>query len=143
MGGIIPASRRHPVEVKSLPYPLSIHKGGGRRLPEVALRQLAVSLTRRLAGLSLPETARRYGLRDHTTALHGIRRMRSLMAILELELGEEDPVERWVERALPLLDEHIAEIRRRHRSAQRTENGKFVEGYTPQMGHADEALRPT
>jgi hypothetical protein len=38
---------------------------------------------------------------------------------------------------------HIAEIRRRHRekcAAQRTENGKFVEGYIAQMGHADAAL---
>lgn len=41
-------------------------------------RQVAMALSRELCGASLPQIGRYYGGRDHTTALHGIRRIASL-----------------------------------------------------------------
>jgi chromosomal replication initiator protein len=38
-------------------------------------RQLAMYLTRELTDLSLPEIARAFNRRDHTTVLHAIRRV--------------------------------------------------------------------
>lgn len=42
-------------------------------------RQVAMYLTRRETGRSLPEIGREFGGRDHTTVLHGIRRVESLL----------------------------------------------------------------
>jgi hypothetical protein len=94
--------------------PEALLKGYGRGLPAVAIRQLAVALTRRLTRLSLPVIARHLGLRDHTTAIHAISRMRPIMAVLELELGDEDQLERWVACALPLVFTHLGEMRGKH-----------------------------
>lgn len=50
-----------------------------RRPKDVALaRQVAYYLARELTPLSLPSIGRRFGGRDHTTVLHGIRRIAEL-----------------------------------------------------------------
>lgn len=43
-------------------------------------RQVAMFLCKRLTNRSLPEIARRFGGRDHTTALHAIRKIDRLIA---------------------------------------------------------------
>lgn len=43
-------------------------------------RQIAMFLVRELTPLSLPNIGRRFGGRDHTTILHGIRTVKSLIA---------------------------------------------------------------
>jgi chromosomal replication initiator protein len=49
----------------------------GRSRPVVYARQIAMYLCRELAGLSYPEIARHFGRRDHTTALHACRKMKT------------------------------------------------------------------
>lgn len=52
-----------------------------RRYREVARpRQVAMYLARRLTMHSLPEIGRYFGGRDHTTVMHGIRRIEDLLA---------------------------------------------------------------
>ncbi len=43
-------------------------------------RQIAMFLSKRLTTRSLPEIGRRFGGRDHTTVMHGVKRIESLMA---------------------------------------------------------------
>jgi hypothetical protein len=105
-----------------------LSKSGGRKLRTVALRQLAVALTRRLTRLSLPVIARKFQLRDHTTVLWAVTRMRPLIAVLELELTDEDTVADWVRGALPLLAAHVAEIRAKYR-----EHGKPMSALRPRQ----------
>lgn len=54
-------------------------------------RQITMHLCRRLTGRSLPEIGRRLGNRDHTTVLHGDRKIAALRltdAVLDAELRE-------------------------------------------------------
>ncbi|MEO0485472.1 MAG: chromosomal replication initiator protein DnaA [Pseudomonadota bacterium] len=43
-------------------------------------RQIAMFLSKRLTTRSLPDIARRFGGRDHTTIMHGVRKIEELMA---------------------------------------------------------------
>ena len=52
-----------------------------RRAVSVARpRQVAMYLSKQLTNRSLPEIGRRFGNRDHTTVMHAVRRIESLMA---------------------------------------------------------------
>lgn len=52
-----------------------------RRLPHyVEARQVAMYLCKQLTDRSFPEIGRRFGDRDHTTILHGIRKIERLLA---------------------------------------------------------------
>ena len=42
-------------------------------------RQIAMYLAKQLTPRSLPEIGRRFGGRDHTTVLHAVRKVESLM----------------------------------------------------------------
>ncbi len=56
-------------------------------------RQVAVYLAKALTGRSLPDIGRRFGGRDHTTILHGVRKIAALMqrdADLARERGGAD-----------------------------------------------------
>lgn len=54
---------------------------GPRRLRAVARpRQVAMYLSKQLTSRSLPEIGRRFGNRDHTTILHGVKKIEELMA---------------------------------------------------------------
>ena len=44
-------------------------------------RQMAMYLCKKLTQRSLPEIGRKFAKRDHTTILHGVRRIEELMAI--------------------------------------------------------------
>lgn len=69
--------------------------GGGRRHDLVLARQIAMYLCRLRLGLSYPELGRLFGGRDHSTVIHGIKKiqqlrqtdkvMRKLLAQLEQE----------------------------------------------------------
>lgn len=56
-----------------------IIKGPGRNSKEVRARQIAMYLAREMIGASFPEIGRRMGDRDHTTAMHGHRRIGRLI----------------------------------------------------------------
>jgi len=43
-------------------------------------RQVAMYLAKQLTPRSLPEIGKRFGGRDHTTIMHGVRRIEELMA---------------------------------------------------------------
>ena len=43
-------------------------------------RQVAMSLSKQLTMRSLPDIGRRFGGRDHTTIIHGVKRIEDLMA---------------------------------------------------------------
>ncbi len=54
---------------------------GPKRVRTIARpRQVAMYLSKRLTSRSLPEIGRRFGGRDHTTIMHGIRKVEELMA---------------------------------------------------------------
>jgi chromosomal replication initiator protein len=44
-------------------------------------RQIAMYLAKQMTSRSLPEIGRRFGGRDHTTVMHGVRRIQELMAL--------------------------------------------------------------
>jgi chromosomal replication initiator protein len=55
----------------------------------VRARQIAMYLSKKLTGQSLPEIGRRFGDRDHTTVLHAVRKIETLLgkdAALVLQL---------------------------------------------------------
>jgi chromosomal replication initiator protein len=55
---------------------------GPKRLRTIARpRQVAMYLAKQLTPRSLPEIGRRFGGRDHTTIMHGVRKIEELMAI--------------------------------------------------------------
>ena len=43
-------------------------------------RQMAMYLAKQMTNRSLPEIGRRFGGRDHTTVMHGVRKIDSLLA---------------------------------------------------------------
>ncbi|SIS82591.1 chromosomal replication initiator protein DnaA [Phaeovulum vinaykumarii] len=54
---------------------------GPKRLRNYARpRQIAMYLSKKMTTRSLPEIGRRFGGRDHTTIMHGVRKIESLMA---------------------------------------------------------------
>ncbi len=54
---------------------------GPRRVRTIARpRQVAMYLSKQLTSRSLPEIGRRFGSRDHTTVMHGVRRIEELKA---------------------------------------------------------------
>lgn len=55
-------------------------EGPSRYRVVVRPRQVAMYLSARLAGKSLPQIGRAFGRRDHTTALHAVRKVESLIA---------------------------------------------------------------
>lgn len=58
----------------------SIMRSACRKRRFARPRQIAMYLTRDLTGASFPEIGRRFGGRDHTTAIHACRLIQSLMA---------------------------------------------------------------
>ncbi len=55
---------------------------GPKRLRTIARpRQVAMYLAKQLTARSLPEIGRRFGGRDHTTIMHGVRKIEELMAM--------------------------------------------------------------
>ena len=55
---------------------------GPKRLRNIARpRQVAMYLAKQLTPRSLPEIGRRFGGRDHTTIMHGVRKIEELMAM--------------------------------------------------------------
>jgi len=55
---------------------------GPKRLRTIARpRQVAMYLSKQLTPRSLPEIGRRFGGRDHTTIMHGVKRIEELMAM--------------------------------------------------------------
>lgn len=55
---------------------------GPKRLRTIARpRQVAMYLAKQLTSRSLPEIGRRFGGRDHTTIMHGVRKIEELMAM--------------------------------------------------------------
>jgi chromosomal replication initiator protein len=54
---------------------------GPKRVRTIARpRQVAMYLSKQLTTRSLPEIGRRFGGRDHTTVMHGVRRIEELKA---------------------------------------------------------------
>ncbi|MBU1827034.1 MAG: chromosomal replication initiator protein DnaA, partial [Alphaproteobacteria bacterium] len=52
---------------------------GPKRVRSIARpRQVAMYLAKQLTSRSLPEIGRRFGGRDHTTVMHGVRRIEEL-----------------------------------------------------------------
>lgn len=78
-----------------------------RRLDRLVVpRQLAMAIAHRLTSQSYPELGRRFGGRDHTTALHAVQKMAPVMAVLE-PIIETTPLDQLAKLAL----EHFAKIR--------------------------------
>jgi len=62
---------------------------GPKRLRTIARpRQVAMYLAKQLTARSLPEIGRRFGGRDHTTIMHGVRKIEELMA-LDSQLADD------------------------------------------------------
>lgn len=74
---------------------LSDLESARRILNLIIPRHLAFALGERLTLHSLPEIGRAMGGRDHTTALHGIRKMAPLIVELNKKYLETTPVEEW------------------------------------------------
>ena len=54
---------------------------GPKRVLTIARpRQIAMYLSKQLTPRSLPEIGRRFGGRDHTTIMHGVRKIEELMS---------------------------------------------------------------
>jgi chromosomal replication initiator protein len=55
---------------------------GPKRVRSIARpRQVAMYLSKQLTSRSLPEIGRRFGGRDHTTVMHGVRRIEELKTL--------------------------------------------------------------
>ena len=62
---------------------------GPRRLRTIARpRQIAMYLAKQLTSRSLPEIGRRFGGRDHTTVMHGVKRVEELK-MLDNQIAED------------------------------------------------------
>ena len=58
----------------------------GRRTANIVFpRQVAYYLSKKLTLRSLPEIGRRFGGKDHTTVLHGIRKIEALEALMDTD----------------------------------------------------------
>lgn len=69
-----------------------------RRTVDVVIpRQLVMALARRLTLRSLPVIGNVLGGRDHTTVLHGARKLDGLLDLVEARIGKDAPLALWVE----------------------------------------------
>lgn len=76
---------------------------GPRRMEKQSnARQVGYYLCKQLTGRSLPEIGRRFGNRDHTTILHGVRRMEARIA------KSDQTFINHIDAIRKLLDEHEA-----------------------------------
>jgi Bacterial dnaA protein helix-turn-helix len=68
---------RRVLETTAAHFPISVRELGSqeKRQPLARRRQVAYYAARRIAGRSLPHIARHIGGRDHSTILHGVRRV--------------------------------------------------------------------
>lgn len=57
-----------------------------RRAPQVKARQIAFWIARHFTKLSTPQIGHRVGRRDHTTAIHGIRKAQSVIDRLNVQV---------------------------------------------------------
>ncbi|HFQ15772.1 MAG TPA: chromosomal replication initiator protein DnaA [Rhodobacteraceae bacterium] len=95
LADILRASDRK-VTVEEIQRKVSEHYGirlsdllGPRRVRSIARpRQVAMFLAKNLTSRSLPEIGRRFGNRDHTTVMHGVRRIEELKAV-DSQLAED------------------------------------------------------
>jgi hypothetical protein len=79
---------------------------GPRRAREVCIaRHIAYALAAELTGASLPSIARQFEGRDHTTVLHGVRKLAWLIALLKDELTPADTLQTWVRGAQRIVKE--------------------------------------
>ena len=62
----------------------------------VVSRQVAMALCKRLTTKSLPEIGRRMGNRDHTTILHGCRRLQPVIDAVAARLEPNASISDWV-----------------------------------------------
>lgn len=62
----------------------------------VVPRQVAMALCKRLTRKSLPEIGRRMGNRDHTTILHGCRRLQPVIDVVAARLEPNASISDWV-----------------------------------------------
>jgi chromosomal replication initiator protein len=60
-------------------FPVEEIKGASRRRPLVTARQIAMYVFRELTDLSYPAIAREFGGRDHTTVIHAVDKIGTLM----------------------------------------------------------------
>ncbi len=72
---------REIIQATSESFDLDISEltGPSRRQPLARARQIAMYLCRDLTDLSLPKIGREFGGRDHTTVIHALERVKSLM----------------------------------------------------------------
>lgn len=82
---------------------LSIHELRSQRRTAVVVkaRQIAMYLSKKLTGQSLPEIGRRFGDRDHTTVLHAVRK-------IEEQLTKDLALNFQIERIKELIPEVAA-----------------------------------
>jgi chromosomal replication initiator protein len=59
-----------------------------RDCPVARIRQVAMYLAKATTPKTFPEIGRRFGGRDHTTAMHAVRRIKALME-MDRELADE------------------------------------------------------
>jgi hypothetical protein len=72
---------------------------GPRQIRRIALpRQIGMYLAATLSRLSLPENGRRFGDRDHTTALHAVRKIRGLIEIGHASVSCVEEIRQRLER---------------------------------------------
>ena len=102
-GGAVPAARRRPsveeiTEAVAARFAISPEQllSPSRAAPVARARQVAMYLSRELTELSLPEIARAFNRRDHTTVLHAVKRVG--------ERSTEDP---GLSRALEEISIHL------------------------------------
>lgn len=69
----------------------------------VLARHVAMALARMITRESMPAIAASFGDRDHTTVLHGLRKMRGLITQLEATVPEDASVDQYVEAAMAIV----------------------------------------
>lgn len=94
-----------------------------RREAEICLpRHIAMALCKRLTLCSLPDIGRRFGDRDHTTALASIRKAKLLMAAIEPTIPKPATLADWVSAAKLAVETMGLSSRKQ----PRTKLGKFA-----------------
>lgn len=73
-----------------------------RRASVMGARHVTYALCRRLTLHSLPQIGCVLGHRDHTTIMHGVRKMEPLIAAIELKIEPGASLARWAELAREL-----------------------------------------
>ena len=65
---------------KKFGYSIDDLRGRSRRSPVVFARQMAMYVLRELTDFSYPRIAEEFGGRDHTTVMHAVDKIKTLMA---------------------------------------------------------------